>query len=61
MTTRRELAAARRCMRDDPRLAVEVVIALLIDEAEDGEEDALTGSQVVSLVWWHAANGECDA
>lgn len=60
MISRRVIAAARRRLEEEPAAIAEVVIALAIDEAEDGDGD-ISPEHAVSLVWWWCANGMGDA
>ena len=60
--SRRAIAIAKERMREDRAGCAEIMIALILSEAEDGEEDALTRDQVIALVWWWAAHeGEATA
>lgn len=59
--SRRTLAAARRRMREDPGSVAEIVIALVLSELEDGDDDALTAEQAVALTWYWRACGEAEA
>lgn len=57
--SRRELARARRRMRDDPSSVAEVVTSLVI--AERIGEHPLDDVQIVALGWWWAVNGIVEA
>lgn len=57
--TRRDLAAARRRMRDDPSSVAEVVTSLVI--AERIGERPLDDPQIVALGWWWKVNGVVEA
>lgn len=56
--SRRQLAAARRRVREDPSSVVEVALLLAMDDAEDGEPDALDREQITRLGWWYAVHPE---
>lgn len=60
MISRRVIAAARRRLEEEPDSLAEVVIALAIDEAEDGDGD-ISPEHAVSLVWWWCVHGMGDA
>lgn len=57
--SRRELARARRRMRDDPSSVAEVVTSLVI--AEHLGEQPLDDAQIVALGWWWKVNGIVEA
>jgi hypothetical protein len=54
MTTRRRVAEVRRRIREEP----DTVGDLLASAIAEDREVALTGAQVVALVWWVEARGE---
>ncbi len=56
--TRRQLADARRRVREDPSSVVEVALLLAMADAEDGEPDALGREQITRLGWWYATHAE---
>lgn len=57
--SRRELAAARRRMRDDPSSVAEIVTSLVI--AEHVGVEPMDDWQIVSLGWWWSVNGIAEA
>ncbi len=57
--SRRELAAARRRMRDDPSSVVEVVASLVL--AETMGVEPMDDGQLVALGWWWSVNGIVEA